>query len=252
MGALPRLYDDLAAWWPLLSNPDDYAAEAEFCWHCITKVSRISVRTMLELGSGGGNNASHLKARCELTLVDLSPAMLRVSRSLNPECEHIHGDMREVRLGRRFDTVFVHDAIAYMLSEEDLARTMETAWVHLNPGGVALFCPDHVAETFKPGTSHGGHDRMLRSLRYVEWVHDPAPGETLVTTDFAYILRDKEGVRVVYDRHVTGLFPRATWMRLLQEQDFLATTRERTERPASGPVHEVFVAVRPGAIRFRI
>jgi SAM-dependent methyltransferase len=245
VGTLPRLYDDLAAWWPLLSNPDDYATEAAFYWCCITEASRIPVRTMLELGSGGGNNASHLKARCELTLVDVSPAMLRVSRSLNPECEHVHGDMREVRLGRVFDAVFVHDAIAYMLSEADLARAMETAWVHLKPGGVALFCPDDVTETFKARTSHGGHDRMLRSLRYLEWVHEPAAGETLVTTDFAYMLRDKDGVRVEYDRHVTGLFPRATWLRLLLAQGFAATIREHTEPSVGGRVYEVFLAVRP-------
>jgi SAM-dependent methyltransferase len=245
VSALPRLYDDLAAWWPLLSNPDDYAAEAEFCWRCITEASRIPVRTMLELGSGGGNNASHLKARCELTLVDLSPAMLRVSRSLNPECEHVHGDMRDVRLGRRFDAVFVHDAVAYMLSEEDLAKAMETVWVHLKTGGAALFCPDYVTETFKPSTSHGGHDRMLRSLRYLEWVHEPAPGETLVTTDFAYVLQDKDGVRVEYDRHVTGLFPRATWLRLLQAQGFAAMIHEHAEPPVDSVTHEVFVAARP-------
>jgi len=245
VGALPRLYDDLAAWWPLLSSPDDYAAEAEFYWQCIADAIRVPVRTMLELGSGGGNNASHLKANCELTLVDLSPAMLRVSRSLNPECEHVHGDMRDVRLGRRFDAVFVQDAVAYMLSEEDLTRTMETARVHLRPGGVALFCPDHVTETFKAGTSHGGHDRMLRSLRYLEWVHEPATDDNLVTTDFAYILQDKDGVRVEHDRHLTGLFPRATWLRLLQTQGFSATIREHVEPPASGDVYEVFVAVRP-------
>ncbi len=245
MGALPRLYDDLAAWWPLLSNPDDYAAEAAFYWQCIVEASRIPVRAMLELGSGGGNNASHLKTNCELTLVDLSPAMLRVSRSLNPECEHVHGDMREVRLGRRFDAVFVHDAVAYMLSEADLARAMETAWVHLRPGGAAVFCPDYVTETFKAGTYHGGHDRMLRSLRYLEWVHDPVPGETLVTTDFAYILRDKDGFRAEYDRHVTGLFPRATWLRLLQAQGFAVTIHEHVEPPTSGRVYEVFVALRP-------
>jgi len=246
MGALPRLYDDLAAWWPVLSSPDDYANEAEFYWRCITEACRTPVRTMLELGSGGGNNASHLKAHCELTLVDLSPGMLRVSRSLNPECEHVHGDMRDLRLGRRFDAVFIHDAVGYMLSEEDLARAMETAWIHLRPGGAALFCPDHVAETFKPSTSHGGHDRMLRGLRYLEWVLDPDPGDTLVTTDFAYILRDKDRVRVEYDRHVTGLFARATWLRLLQAQGFSATIREHVEPPASGSVHEVFAAVRPG------
>jgi hypothetical protein len=153
--------------------------------------------------------------------------------------------MRDVRLGRRFDAVFVHSAVAYMLSETDLARTMETAWIHLQPGGVALFCPNDVAETFKAGTYHGGHDRMLRSLRYLEWVHEPAPGDTLVTTDFAYILRDKDGVRMEYDRHVTGLFPRATWLRLLHAQGFTATTREHVVPMAGGSVHELFAAVRP-------
>ena len=49
-------------------------------------------RTVLELGSGGGNNASHLKAQFRMTLVDRSPGMLAVSRALNPECEHVEGD----------------------------------------------------------------------------------------------------------------------------------------------------------------
>ena len=42
-----------------------------------------------------------------LTLVDRSPAMLAVSRALNPDCEHVTDDMRTVRLGRIFDLVFV-------------------------------------------------------------------------------------------------------------------------------------------------
>ncbi|MHC4615594.1 MAG: class I SAM-dependent methyltransferase, partial [Planctomycetota bacterium] len=57
---------------------------------------------VLELGSGGGNNASHLKKWFDMTLVDLSPHMLEVSRALNPECSHQQGDMRTVRLGTLF------------------------------------------------------------------------------------------------------------------------------------------------------
>ena len=29
LSGLPRLYTDLAPWWPLLSSPDDYVEEAE-------------------------------------------------------------------------------------------------------------------------------------------------------------------------------------------------------------------------------
>ena len=73
-----------------------------------------------------------------------------MSREINPELAHYQGDMRTVRLGRQFDAVFVHDAICYMTTEPDLRRAIETAFDHCKPGGVALFCPDYVAETSRP------------------------------------------------------------------------------------------------------
>jgi trans-aconitate methyltransferase len=93
--------------------------------------------TLLELGSGGGNNASYLKRWFTLTLVDASPGMLKASRRLNPECEHVRGDMRTARLGRTFDRVFIHDAIMHMTSEADLVRALRTAFIHTRPGGAA-------------------------------------------------------------------------------------------------------------------
>lgn len=41
---------------------------------------------MLELGSGGGNNASHLKRHAAMTLVEPAPGMRTVSAALNPDC----------------------------------------------------------------------------------------------------------------------------------------------------------------------
>src|SRR3990172_4246630 len=139
----PRLYSDLAEWFHLLTAPADYAEEAAFYRRVLADACAKPPILLLELGSGGGNNASHLKAHFQMTLVDLSPSMLAVSRALNPECEHIEGDMRSLRLGRSFDAVFVHDAIAYMTGESDLRSALETALVHCRPGGAALFCPDH-------------------------------------------------------------------------------------------------------------
>ena len=76
----------------------DYAEEAEHYWRIMSERSSRPIERMLELGCGGGNNASHLKRHCRLTLVDVSPDMLAVSRGLNPECEHVEGDMRTLRL----------------------------------------------------------------------------------------------------------------------------------------------------------
>jgi SAM-dependent methyltransferase len=217
----PKLYRELAAWWPLLSAPEDYVEEAEEYRGLIVEASDGHAREVLELGSGGGNNASHLKAHFRLTLVDRSSQMLEVSRRLNPECEHVEGDMRSVRLGRTFDAVFVHDAIAYMTTEDDLRGVFATAFEHCRPGGVALFVPDHVTETFEPAVHHGGHDGPDRALRYLDWTWDPDPTDTTVRMDLTYVFHEPDGsVHTDLDEHVCGLFPRATWLRLIADAGF--------------------------------
>lgn len=214
------MYRELASWWYLLSAPGDYAEEAAFYRETIISSCTTRPRTLLELGSGGGNNASHLKTSFKITLVDLSSEMLAVSRSLNPKCEHVQGDMRSVRLGREFDAVFIQDAIVYMTTEDDLGRAIETAFVHCRPGGVALFAPDSTRESFRPATSHGGHDGEGKGMRYLEWVHDPDPADTTYTVDFAFLLRDCEEVRCEYDHHTCGLFGREDWLRLIASAGF--------------------------------
>ncbi len=229
MTDFPRLYGDLAEWFPLLTAPADYAEEAEVYRALLTAVAQFPVASVLELGSGGGSNASHLKKHFQLTLVDKSPGMLKVSRHLNPECEHHLADMRTVRLGKQFDAVFIHDAICYMVTEEDLRAAVRTAFEHCRPGGAALFVPDHLKETFEPGTSHGGHDEDGRGMRYLEWTRDPDPDDMTYITDFAYLLRDDAaGTSVLYDRHLCGLFSRDQWMRILQEVGFEARYEEAT------------------------
>src|SRR5829696_1517868 len=245
---LPRLYTELAPWFHLLTAPSEYVEEAEFFRRAFVEAAAVPPRTLLELGSGGGNVASHYKRHFQSTLVDLSPPMLALSQRLNPECEHLQGDMRTVRLGRVFDAVFVHDAINYMTTTEDLAQALATAFVHCRPGGVALFAPDHLRETFRTGTDWGGHDGDRgRGARFLEWTWDPDPLDSTCTVDYAYLLREADGsVRVEHDRHVEGLFPRATWVRLLEETGFAARAVpvEHSElEPAS---YELLVATRPG------
>jgi SAM-dependent methyltransferase len=246
MPSPPRLYADLAPWWPLLSTPAHYEEEAAFYLGTLQAACDAPPRTLLELGSGGGNNASHLKDTLELTLSDLSPGMLDVSRTLNPGCEHVFGDMRTLRLGRTFDCVLVHDAVCYMTTEDDLRRAMETAFVHCRPGGAALFAPDHVRETFTPSTTHGGHDGADHALRYVMWTWDPDSSDTEYLADFAYLLRHADGsVQVEHDRHVEGLFPRETWMRILREVGFAAERIPFDHSELEPGTYEVFVGRRP-------
>jgi hypothetical protein len=242
----PRMYTDLAAWWPLLSPPADYVEEAAFYQRTLLEGCTRPCKTLLELGSGGGNNASHMKARFGMVLVDPAPEMLAMSRALNPECEHVEGDMRTVRLHRDFDAVFVHDAICYMTTEADLRRAIETAWLHCKPGGAALFAPDYVRENFVPGTEEGGHDGDDgRALRYLEWMWDPNPDDSTYVVDYAYLLREGMTVNVEHDRHIEGLFARADWLRLLSEIGFEPTVVPFEHSELEPGRHIVFVGRRP-------
>lgn len=239
-----RLYADLAPWFHAITPPEDYAEEAAHLVRIVDTAADGPAATLLELGAGGGNNALHLKHRFACTLSDLSPAMLAESRRINPECTHVEGDMRTLRLGRLFDVALIHDAIDYMTTPDDLRAAIMTAAVHLRAGGLAIVVPDAIAETFAPGCEHGGGDlEDGRSARYLEWTHAPRPGEATYAVDYAVIaLRRGQPATFAHDRHVMGLFSRATWIDVFREAG-LGVIEIDADDPHDGE-HVVFVARR--------
>lgn len=214
MDTLPHMYDDLAAWWPLLSPPSEYVEEAADLLTRLPPSNGSEPATLLELGAGGDSLACHLKRHFRLTLTDLSPEMLAVSQAINVECEHILGDMRSLRLGRRFDVVLIHDAIMYATQPQEVQAALETAAIHCREEGTVAVLPDYVRETFAPGTDCDGHDAPDgRGFRYLEWRWDPDPADNTYLVDYAFLRRTSDGgVRVTHDRHVEGLFSRTQWL----------------------------------------
>ena len=218
------LYQELASWWPLISPPAEYAADAEMI-NAIFASTAVPVQTVLDLGSGGGHVALHLKEGRSMTLVDASAQMLAISRRLNPDCTHVQGDMRSVRLGRMFDAVLAHDAVDYVTSQDDLRLVIETAFAHCRPGGIAVFAPDHTAETFRASTGGGGggDDGSGRQASFRERTSDPDPGDDWILAEYEFTLREADGtVRVVPEAHRLGSFSRDTWLRLLTAAGFAA------------------------------
>jgi hypothetical protein len=134
--------------------------------------------------------------------------------------------------------VFAPYSMDYMTTEADLRLVIETAFAHCRPDGIAVFVPDHITETFEPGTGYGGADGTDgRGARYLEWTFDPDPGDTWTVAEFAFLLREPgREVQVVHDTHRLGLFDRGTWLRLLGDAGFQAgavtekTTEDRQPR----------------------
>ena len=220
------LYNELAYLWPAISPPEDYAEEAVNWRNALRKYLGAGRHSLLELGVGGGHNLSHLTADFDATAVDISPNMLELSRRLNPAVEHHLGDMRSFRLpGRTFDAVLIHDAICYMLTEDDLRAAFATARAHLRPGGPLLVAPDLVRDTFRPGIRlNWSTQRDGVEITTAETVYDANPVDTVVESHFTYTIIERGARRVERDVHVTGLFSIATWLALMEAAGF------RTER----------------------
>lgn len=236
-----RLYGDLAWLWPIMSPPEEYAEEAGYWLRELRSRLPEGKRRVLELGTGGGHFLHQLIPEYDAVAVDVSEAMLEHSRRLNPGVAHHVGDMRTVRLGERFDAALIHDAISYMLTEDDLRAAFATARAHLEPGGLLIVAPDHYADAFEsPYVDDDTKTDGETTLTYVEYSVVLDAGGTTVETVFVYcIVRDGE-LRVEVDRHTTGLFPVATWARVLDEAGFDV---ERVEYPVAEDGREMWLWV---------
>jgi SAM-dependent methyltransferase len=141
------IFNDYARYYDLLYRDKDYRAEAEYVAGLIRKF-HPSTRSILEMGSGTGIHAS-LLADKGFTVhgIERSPAMLARSLALTESMAAGHGrltfspgDIREVRLGKRFDAVIaLFHVISYQTTDEDVTAAFETARQHLNSGGVFIF-----------------------------------------------------------------------------------------------------------------
>jgi len=243
MGMQPLLYSDLVSWYDLLDPAADHREEAECFQRAFERVVTPAARTLLELGSGAGHNALHLKRRFRCALSDISEPMLTLSRTLNPECEHVLADLRTLRLGRCFDAVLLHDAVTYMTSEADLLAAARSAFVHTRPGGAAIVTPDCVRETFHDQTELLAETQGTRALRGLMWSWDPNPNDDTYAVEFGLLVRNGDEVKAFHETHVQGLFSRDTWFRTFSSVGYQV---ESMPRPiGEGEFDEVLLCRRP-------
>jgi len=216
-----RLYADLAWTWPIMSSPEEYAEESELFSRTIKEHSEIEARTLLHLGCGGGMNDNTFKKYFQVTGIDISDEMLKTAKRLNPEVRYMNGDMRTLRLGERFDAVIAPDSINYMRTAEDLQSVFQTAYEHLNPGGVFLVIAEETTEKFKQNrTMSSCHSKGDVDLVFIENLYDPDPSNTSYEATFIYLIRQKGKLEIHSDHHLLGIFGIGTWHSLLEQVGF--------------------------------
>ena len=131
-----------AQYYDLLYKDKDYRKEAEYV-HTLIQKYKPNAKTILSLGCGTGKYEFELeKLGYEIVGVDISQQMVDIANISKGEskCEFIQGDIRNIRLDRKFDVVIsMFHVICYQITNDDLLKAFKTASVHLSEGGLFLF-----------------------------------------------------------------------------------------------------------------
>jgi SAM-dependent methyltransferase len=156
---------------------------------------------IVEWGAGTGRLAIPLaKAGFDVTGVELSGEMVERGRAKSAAVEWAHGDIRTVKLGRRFRlAICAFNSFLCLLSVDDALAFLRNAREHLEPGGllgieVSAFSPEELADP--PGGPRRQHD-FTRGLpdgrlgRFSVSRYDPA--SQLLAMRLIYELRGEDG-----------------------------------------------------------
>lgn len=166
------------------------------------RLARRSQGPVLEYGTGSGRIALPIaRAGVEITGVDQSAAMLRAFREqLASEPAEVRervrlrrGDMRRVKLGRRFPLVIAtFNSILHLYTRPDVERFLARVRDHLSPQGRLVFdysLPRGEDLVFDPDRSYGAspirHPSTGTKTRYAErFDYDPIRQVLLVEMEF--------------------------------------------------------------------
>jgi SAM-dependent methyltransferase len=128
----PRLYD--------LVFPDAGDSMGRMCREAFARYPSAPPGSVLDIGCGTGRLLESLAVTIgECWGVDYAESNVAYARATRPRLTVRQGDMRTVRLGRRFDVVTCFgNALSYALTDADLRSAAETFAAHAHPGTLLM------------------------------------------------------------------------------------------------------------------
>lgn len=127
----PELYE--------LIYPEPDEATPLFCLRLFERYS-LQPSSILDVGCGTGRDLNVLSRTCkDCWGVDYLPEMIAYARRMRP---HLHleiGDMRKIRLGRKFDAILcLGSVLMYAITQDEIEATLSTFAAHARKGSLLI------------------------------------------------------------------------------------------------------------------
>ena len=110
--------------------------------------------SILDIGCGTGRDLNVLSRTCrDCWGVDYLPEMISYAQSTRPHLHLLVGDMRKIRLGRKFDVILcLGSALMYAITEEEIDATLNTFAAHAHKESLLILDMNNSAG-YLPGGS---------------------------------------------------------------------------------------------------
>jgi ubiquinone/menaquinone biosynthesis C-methylase UbiE len=238
------MFDTSAAYYDAIYRAagKDYAAEAARVHEIVQRSTRGAGRRLLDVACGTGGHVEHLKQWYAVEGVDLSPEMLEIARSRNPEVTFHLGDMTTLRLGETFDAVIcLFSSIGYVQTVETLNQTLRAFARHTAPGGVVVVDGWMTPDRWKPLYL----DALLVNepdLKIARLSRNVQEGMRSIM-NMHHLVVTAEGATSFVERHEMGLFTPEQYCAAFEQAGLTVTYDPDGGLSGRG----VYVGVRPAA-----
>lgn len=200
-----HLFNEYSQYYDLLYRDKDYDLETDYVARLIKK-HYPSAASILDLGCGTGSHDIFFAQKgYDITGIDFSDKNVRAASNkviaasppLDSKPSFIRGDIRYIRVDRKFDVVVsLFHVLSYQTTNNDLLSTFNTVKAHLKAGGLFIFdCWYGPAVlTHRPETRV---KRVENDALVITRVAEPSffPNNNIVEVDYHLFVRERGSER---------------------------------------------------------
>jgi len=147
--------------------------------------SYIKEGTLLDLACGTGTISQQLKTEFTITGLDIDEAMLDQFRKRNPGLKTFQGSMTDLSQLNTYDVIILFgDSLNYLLTLEDVRKTLSEAIMHLSDQGVMLF-DMHTPERYEEFKEEYCEEGLVLNHPF-QWTIQSLPDQ-LINHHFVYL-----------------------------------------------------------------
>lgn len=137
----------------------DYQREAKIVKGVIKQFEEKQSKTLLDVGCGTGEHLKYLSLDFQCTGIDINRDMIKNAKTKVPDAKFEVANMINFRLKEKFDVIIcLFSSVGYVQNFNNLVKTLENFYKHLNDKGLAIVEPWIFKKDFKKGIYLDTHE----------------------------------------------------------------------------------------------